>query len=147
MLINWYNIYIQYDGPSFKQEIEFLTYPTVLLYWVVSKFRWVWFDVHYIRHSSKQWLLKNSSQWICCRYAWWYTRFQSFNEFFSISFHGKISRVCETQKRMNVSIENLAVAFNTILVLFGHLQSRFTSYFNKKKLSCFKQTILSPNFV
>lgn len=27
---------------------------------------------------------------------------------------------------------NLAVAFKTILVLFRHLQSRFTSYFNKK---------------
>lgn len=77
--------------------------------------------------------LKNFSQWICCRYAWWYTRFQSFNEFFPSVFMEKYHvRVCETQKRMNVSIENLAVAFKTILVLFRHLQSRFTSYFNNK---------------
>lgn len=40
-------------------------------------------------HSSKQLLLKNSSQWICCRYAWWYTRCQSFNKFFPSVFMEK----------------------------------------------------------
>lgn len=49
---------------------------------------------------------------------------------------------------MNVSIKNLTVVLKTISILFIHLQSRFTWYFNKKrknkkqKQSCFKQTIL-----
>lgn len=71
---------------------------------------------------------------------------------FLFSFPGKKSRVCEIQKRMNVSIKNLTVVLKTISILFIHLQSRFTRYFNKKrkkkqKQSCFKQTILSPNSV
>lgn len=36
-----------YDDPSLRQEIEFLTYFTILPYWVVSKFCWAWFDVHF----------------------------------------------------------------------------------------------------
>lgn len=72
---------------------------------------------------------------------------------FLFSFPGKKSRVCEIQKRMNVSVKNLTVVLKTISILFIHLQSRFTRYFNKKrknkkqKQSCFKQTILSPNSV
>lgn len=52
---------------------------------------------------------------------------------FLFSFSGKKSRVCEIQKRMNVSIKNLTVVLKTISILFIHLQSRLQDISTKNE--------------